>query len=181
MNILAIDLSLRGCGIIVLPTNWGGHWHNIHHQTIGEKLGNDATPQQKLGRLVRISSEILAIAEMFRPDHAVVEHYSFNARGHHMDLGELGGVVKHQLATKLGLVAQPVVASAARKVIMGSVPRKGAKDATLAYLRKIGMPLEWTDDEADAFVVANYASSALGGFAFAMTPVDAKKVKRRAA
>jgi Holliday junction resolvasome RuvABC endonuclease subunit len=179
--ILALDLSLRGAGFVSYPLDWDGKdWDAIPRKTYGEKLSKEATPQMKVGRLVRIAKEVLAFAEIFQPVEAFVEHYAFNSHPN-LELGEIGGVVKHQLTTQRGLVPTPVVASSARKVLMGTVPRQGAKDATRAYLKKIGMPASWTDDEADAFVIANYAASSLGGFAFVAEPIAPAKRRRVAA
>jgi Holliday junction resolvasome RuvABC endonuclease subunit len=181
MNILALDLSLRGAAMLIMPAGWSGDWDAIPRRTYGEKLEKNATAQERLGRGIRITSEIMKFANMWRPQEVHVEEYAFNqsARGTR-DIAELGGMVKHQLATQLGLVPTPVVASSARKILLGNLPRRDVKDAVMVFLHRMGLPHDWTEDEADAFVIANYAASAIGGFAFVTAPVE-KKVKRRAA
>ena len=59
---------------------------------------------------------------------------------------------------------------------------KDAKIHVRAFLTRAGMPPSWTMDEGDAFVAANWAVCALGGFAFASEPpVDEKRPSRRKA
>jgi hypothetical protein len=180
--ILALDLSLRGAGAVALPLNWSGNWNVIPRQTFGEKLSRDATEQMRIGRLIRLSASIVSFAEMFDVAEVYVEQYAFTSTFGREALGELGGVVRHQMATKLGRVASAVAPASARKLLMGACPRKGAKDAARVHLHQVGMPPDWTSDEADAFVIANYAASALGGFAYVTAPpVIEKKARRKAA
>lgn len=181
--ILGIDLSLTGAGMVALPLLWQGDWGRVAHHTAGEKLSKDAPEALRIGRLKRICDEIIAFATANRCTAAIVEQYAFTSmHSHAHSLGELGGVVKHQLAERVGLLVDVVSPSSARKLILGKVPRKDVKIAVVHALTKMGMPLEWTEDEADAFVCANHAASSLGGFAFVVPPpVEEKKKGRRAA
>jgi hypothetical protein len=73
-------------------------------------------------------------------------------------------VVRLELV-RAGLDIHTANMSTARKLLLGKVPRKGAKDAVVATLRAAGATFE-TADEVDAYVCANLGLSELGGFFF---------------
>lgn len=103
-----------------------------------------------------LSSEIVSFAEKHHATSAVVEQYAFTSRHSHAhSLGELGGVVKVLLTARCGIPVEAVPPASARKLILGRLPRKDVKVATAAALTRMGMPGDWTADEADAFVCAN--------------------------
>jgi hypothetical protein len=185
---LGLDLSLRGAGMVALPFDWGGDWSKVQRYTAGESLPRDAKEALRVGRLHRVASDVIAFARTHSCTAAIIEQYSLrpgggtmaNAQAH--ALGELGGVVKHQLVQALGLVPDVVAPSSARKLILGKLPRRDVKVAVVAALTRMRMPLEWSNDEADAFVVANYLAAERGGFAFLVEPpVEEKRPRRRAA
>ena len=51
-------------------------------------------------------------------------------------------------------VPEPIPAASARKTIMGKLPRRDVKKAVMARLDEWKVP-KWTEDERDAFVIAN--------------------------
>jgi Holliday junction resolvasome RuvABC endonuclease subunit len=167
MNTVAgIDLSLRGCGLVAVPADWNGFWARIAHATVGHPLKSTATEADKIGRLVRLSAEIVDFVQKHRCTLAVLEQYAFtsmHSRAH--SLGELGGVVKVLLSECVRIPVDVVPPASARKLLCGKLPRKDVKIHVRGALTRMDMPVEWTDDEADAFVVANWAQSALGGYA----------------
>jgi Holliday junction resolvasome RuvABC endonuclease subunit len=182
-RILGLDLSLRGAGLIALPITWCGDWNRVARHTFGEKLTKEASDDLRIGRLLRISSSVIDFARRHECDAVAVEGYSFASQHSHAHaLGEIGGVVRHQLAEKLGLRAVTVGAHTGRKLLMGKAPMRDAKTLTRAFLTSLGMPTAWTMDEGDAFVAANCLSSREGGFALVtVPPVEEKRTRRKAA
>lgn len=164
--ILGLDLSLRGAGLVAVPTDWAGDWSRIERVTVGHGLKRDASEADRIGRLVRISAEVVTFAEKHRATTAVIEQYAFSSRNSHAHaLGELGGVCKVLLQERVGIPVLVVPPASARKLILGKVPRKDVKIHTRVALTRMGMPPAWTDDEADAFVVTNYVQACLGAYA----------------
>jgi Holliday junction resolvasome RuvABC endonuclease subunit len=182
-RIAGLDLSLRGAGLVAVPVTWCGDWNRIARHTFGEKLTREATDDLKIGRLLRIASAVVDFVGRHECDAVAIEGYSFASQHSHAHaLGELGGVVRHQLAEKLGLRAVTVAPHTGRKLLMGKAPMKDAKTLTRAFLTSLGMPTAWTVDEGDGFVVANCLSSREGGFAFVTAaPVEEKRTRRKAA
>ena len=162
--VIGLDLSLTGAGMVAVPCTWGGDWNRVARHTFGEKLSKDATDAVRIGRLTRISAAVIDFARRHGGTRVAIEGYAFaSMQSHAHSLGELGGVVRHQLVTALGLIPDSVPVASARKLLLGKVPRKDAKIATRAFLTRAGMPASWSMDEGDAFVVANYALSSLPG------------------
>jgi Holliday junction resolvasome RuvABC endonuclease subunit len=164
--VLGLDLSLTAAGMVAVPKDWGGNWERVARHHVGHALPKDATETRRIGRLHQISSEVLAFAARHKCTSAIIEQYAFAARQSHAHaLGEIGGSVKLALVTRAGLLVDAVHSASARKLVLGKVPKKDVKAHTRVALTRMGMPTNWTDDEADAFVVANWALSALGGHA----------------
>ena len=187
--VLGLDLSARGAGAVAVPSDWGGDWSKIARLMSGEDLPAGAASALRIGRLHRIAADVVTFAGMHGCTTAVVEQYALRmdpnnpgatAQAH--TLAEVGGVVKHQLVEKLGLITESVAPASARKVLLGRVPQKGSKAFTLRALKMMGIPEDWTPDQKDAFVCANWAMSAIGGFALVTAePVDGKRKRGRAA
>lgn len=171
--VMGLDLSLRASAALVIPAGWElGRWNKLVSHVVGSNLLQDADQGQKLSRLESISDEIVKFARDNHVTHVFVEQYAFSqmlTRAH--AIGELGGVVKLDLRRKLGLVVMPVVASQARKFLCGTVPRKDSKDFVIAKLVDMGANFQ-TDDEGDAFVVANWGLSELGLVALSVGAQD---------
>lgn len=164
--VLGLDLSLRGLGMVAVPAFWGGDWTRIARKTVGHPLPKAATEADRIGRLVRLSAEVEHFARSHGCTLAIVEQYAFSSlHGHAHALGELGGVVKVLLGARLGMHLEAVPPASARKLVCGKLPRKDVKSHVRGELTRMGVPTSWTADEADAFVVANWALSALGGYA----------------
>lgn len=164
--VLGLDLSLRGAGLVAVPTDWDGRWERVRRATVGHALKRDASEADRIGRLVRLSAEVVSFAERHACTHAVVEQYAFSSRhAQSHSLGELGGVVKVLLTERCRIPVEVVPPASARKLVLGKLPRKDVKIATRAALTRMGMPTDWTADEADALVVANWKLSELGGYA----------------
>ncbi len=177
--VLGLDLSLSSAGMVAVPASWDGDWDRVARLSVGEVVPNGAPESRRIGRLHRISSEILAFAERNRCTVAAIEGYAFGAKFSREVLGELTGAVKLALATRGGLVIEDVVpAPSARKVMLGKNPARDPKPVVRAFLEDRGLPVGWTDDEVDAFVIANWKLADLGVSAFV---ARAAKKKMRAA
>lgn len=170
--VVGLDLSLRGAAAAVIPAGWDMKLTSVRTVRCGADLGKDATEVQQVSRMARIAAEVYMFAEENDAHlHPYVEAYAFAARSAHAHrLAELGGVVRftwwdrtlirhpkgdpvHVVSN--AIVPQPIVAITARKTILGKVPRSDVKDHVMARLKEWGMPPKWSDDEADAFVIAN--------------------------
>jgi hypothetical protein len=172
MNVvLGLDLSLRGLGMVAVPSDWGGDWSRIAHKTVGHPLTKDAPESARIRRLILLANAVLSFAGEHRCGSAIVEQYAFTSQnGQAHALGELGGVVKVYLQEVCKIGLEMVAPASARKLIVGMLPRKGVKDYVRGELTRMGMPASWTKDEGDAFVGANWGLSALDGFALVAPP-----------
>jgi len=169
--VAGIDLSLRGCGLVAVPAEWGGAWASIARATIGRDLDKGAPFWEQIRRLDDLAEDVVRWIESRGCTHAYVEHYPVGSSGGPFNvdkLAELGGAIKVQLARELELFACPIPIASARSTACGSIPRLG-KGKTKPYvhevLRSIGAPKDWTADELDAWVIANHGLSLMGGFA----------------
>lgn len=183
--VLALDLSLTAPGMVAVPLDWGGDWSRIQRATFTPKLPKEATEGERIERLRYISKNIVAFALMHCCTTAIVEQYAMrpmSQMGHSFHLGELGGVVKLDLTRSVGIPIEVTSPARARKLILGKLPRKDVKLATRFALTSMGLPPAWTEDEADAFVLANWKLSELGGHALIVPQQETeKRSKRRAA
>ena len=165
--VLGLDLSLRCSAAVVIPPYWRTGWKSLTTMTVGKELKADATESDRLDRIVFIMERIGEFALKHGVTHAFVEQYAFSqGTSHAHALGELGGLVKVRLhLAHIGVAT--VVASQARKFLFGKMPAKGAKKVAVAQLKTMGAEFD-TEDEYDAFVVANYGRSELGMTALAL-------------
>ena len=93
--------------------------------------------------------------------HCYVEDYAFSRRSSSVTkLAELGGHARCEFLS-YGRVLTPVPASAARKLLLGKLPRKDAKVAVQAALYGADALLN-NDNECNAFAVANFGLSEQG-------------------
>lgn len=164
--IVGLDLSLSAAGMVAVPENWGGDWSKLHRQHVGHRLPSDVSEARRIGRLHQITIEIVKFVQRHRASTVILEEYAFaSATSHAHALGEIGGATKLALATQAGCIVDTVHSATARKLLLGKLPRKDVKVHVRVALDQMGMPKTWTDDEADAFVVANWKALQLGAYA----------------
>lgn len=169
---IGLDISLTSAGIAVIPPRWcPGDWHNVATMAFGRGLPKDASEKERVERCVDIATRLQVFAstvvDLAARNHGAVdiaiEQYAFSrmlSQAHR--LGEVGGLVKvFMMRTFPEASLDAVVASSARKFLFGKLPAKNIKKAVIAGLRSAGCPFT-TEDEMDAFVVANYARSTRG-------------------
>lgn len=164
-TVLGLDLSLRGAGAAVIPKGWDFKFSSVKVMHTGGELTKAATEVQQVERMDRIAHELWMFAEENAAEQVVFfENYAYGAgnQSNHMLLAELVGTVRHKWLEFTAhnpprSVPKPIPQATARKTVLGKLPRgKGTiKPAVRARLLEWGMPDRWTDDEMDAFVVAN--------------------------
>jgi hypothetical protein len=160
--VLGLDLSLTGSAAVVLPKGWNpsAPWTAISFQRFGEQ--GALRGQERTSAIVHAVWK-LAVREGVTK--AFVEQYAFsfapNAITH---VAELVGAIKETLHTSLKIETVPIVASSARKLLFGKLPRMSRKE-TKALIKsefeKLGAPFP-DEDTRDAFIVCNAARHTLG-------------------
>lgn len=171
--VCGLDLSLTGAGVVMLPVDWKDvDWSRCQHFRCGYVLMKAATAYERAKRLDAIAREIvdfvMSVDTLVSP---YVEGYGFQAAFNNGPaLGELGGVVKVEFFRRLDVVPEPVVISQGRKLLLG-VNGKDARKQVLALTTMLKAPFN-TQDEADAFAVANVGLQRQGGTPLAMPPPE---------
>lgn len=163
--VVGIDPSLSRTGIAICPLDWGGDWTKVRVESVATtsfgKSAHDRVARYKhiVGCVMNILEEhaTRAVRSVFIEDYA----YSRSNKAHHM--GEFGGVLRMRLDGPVG--PAEVGIQAARKRLLGKVPREGAKVAVYEALVAAGGKF-LSLDESDAMCVCNYGLSELGGFCF---------------
>ena len=160
--VMGLDLSLTGSAVAVLPGNWDATnpWAGVtfHRFTEEGKLAG-------LCRQAAIVRGIWQLAVRTGVKRAYVEQYAFSYVANSITvIAEMVGSVKLELWTSLGIEVVPVVASSARKTLLGPLPKMSRKEVK-AHLKhafaEMGAP-ELDEDQRDAFVIANRGRHDLG-------------------
>lgn len=176
--ILGLDLSATAAACVALSTRWDGDFSRVFVRQFGADLRKDATDVERARRTEHIAQRIVEFARGLAVTEAWIEGYAFSMRTASHTLGEVGGVVRLELV-RVGIDIHTANMSAARKLLLGKLPKKGAKVAAHQALRAAGSPL-WTLDESDAFVCANLGlSEHAGAFCFATEPPEPEPRKRK--
>lgn len=171
--IIGLDLSLRAAAACAIPIDWSHELGEVRTCVSGSALAQSATPADRLKRIMAISLGIVAFCRAHRAKHVYIEEYAFaQGASHAREVAELGGVLKFRLYDQLGIVAVPVVASRARKLLLQKLPRKDVKAWVVANVKRLPGAADWTPDEVDAFVVANAGVELAGGTAMSFAGVD---------
>lgn len=165
-TLLGLDLSLTAAAAVAVPLDWDGDWTRVTTAVTGTRLRRSALDAERARRTETIAAQIVAFARAQQATRCIIEGYAFSQPHSAHALGELGGVVRLELV-RAGLDLRTVAIPTARKLLLGKVPREGAKVAVAQALRAAGCPPEWAFDELDAMCVANWGLSELGGYCFA--------------
>lgn len=164
--IAGIDLSLRATAAVALPLDWAGSWERVRTLTTGYELSQSATVAAHAKRLRGIASKLIDFCHEQGVWQVHLESPAFSMRTAQHALGELHGVVKVML-TDAGLDVHVTQIMSARKLLLGSIPRKDQKLAVKSALRAAGAPMGWSDDQYDALCVLNWALNDRGAHSFA--------------
>lgn len=164
-TVLGLDLSTTASAAVAVPLDWDGDWSRVRSLVVGERLRRDASDAERARRTETIAARLVAFARVTGATSAWVEGYAYSQATAAHTLAELGGVVRLELV-RAGFELHTANMSTARKLLLGKVPRQGAKRAVFETLGAAGARFE-TEDESDAFCAANLGLSELGAFAFA--------------
>jgi hypothetical protein len=164
-SVVGLDLSLTGTACVSIPLAWTQDLSEVRTKRLGYKLKNDATPTEKIERMITIADGVIEFCTLVQARHVYLEDHAFGAGGANANQTiEMTGIVKGWLRDQWGVTAIPVHASSARKTLLQHVlsprgqPKGWVKKWVANNVRRLGGPiLEWTEDEIDAFVIANHA------------------------
>jgi hypothetical protein len=161
--VLGLDLSLRNTGMCRIPMDWDGKFSSLSFEEYGSKrmVGPNNSVEEvsydDIRRRNEISCKILRFAGN-GTKHIAIEGYAFS-RGKSGSasltrLAELGGVVKSDIWSALGITSIPIPSTSARKTVFGTMRRKGkVKDQVEKRFVMDGFVFP-SHDIMDAFVVA---------------------------
>lgn len=179
---MGIDASLTGTGLVAVPDDWALDWRKVARLTLGLEVPKTASEVQRVQRLDYICTNMMAFAEEHGVTDVFMEQYAFSAKtAYSHALGELGGNLKRDVVMGLGLPLT-IVSPATARTLMGkfSIPRakKGEpkvrrkkgdpkplsiKQQVQVVLKRAGLPVQWSPDETDAWVTANWGLSGIDG------------------
>jgi len=162
MNIMGLDMSLRGTAMVVVSSDWKlGDWDNL----LGWQRINPGE-MRGIKRIDMIVEGVLIFANDYGIDRVFVEQYAFGFRTSSVTmLAELGGAIKYSLYEKYALDSVAVTPGQARKVIFGNLGRLKRKELKATIVEKFRLmhsPFGENDDLCDAFVIANFGLSECG-------------------
>ncbi len=163
--VAGFDLSLTGPALVVLQPGWSPAYPM-------EKLDAYDLAMEKEARLSLRIRGIVDMAVKALRDEVVddvrlfVEQHAFAQAGgaYSLERAELVGALEYALWRELGLSTGRVVASSARKLLFGKMPRMNRKEwkkYIAIELPKMGIDID-DEDQRDAFVVANAGRYELG-------------------
>lgn len=173
--VMGVDVSERAMGLVALPWDWDLNWSRVVRHTCGVELHNNATSEQHVGRIQTLVQQGFIFAQrnkvtdvwfegyQFTPSFGNAQRQALNARSLRLE-AEVAGALKVVLYNKLGLVSEDAPLSSARKMVLGKLPRSGAKTLIHATVHSFSSVIDgWTGDEIDAWVAANYGIGQIGG------------------
>jgi len=171
-TVIGLDLSLRAAAACAIPLKWNQDMTRIRTMVIGHGV-TQGDEEGRLDRLDAISSKIGDFCVDNRAKVVALEEYAFSqGQAHAHSIGEVGGVVKLEIRRRLEITPQPIFSPTARKTLLQWLPSvrgkpKGyLKKYVAANVRRLeGITSKWTEDEIDAFVIANHALMLAGGMA----------------
>lgn len=144
MNVIGLDLSLTGTGVVVLD-----EYGSVRYAaTLASKL-------RDMARLEYIRDVIGGALSKYEPRFACIEGYSMGSQaGQLASIGELGGVIK-LLMYRNGFLYQIVAPTQLKKFATGK--GNGAKDEVMLHVFKRWGYEAKDNNQADAFVLARIA------------------------
>lgn len=169
--VVGFDLSLTAPAAVALPVSWHpGKWQVVRASHINPPSPKNDDLAGQIRRYITIALWAANFVGALRSRKASVSAAFVEQYGYHQNTAagsrvmESGGVVRRALFERYGLVLHPVVASQARKLLLGKNPKSDPKVVVQdALFNCAGAPRHWTEDEVDAFVVANWGLSELEG------------------
>jgi hypothetical protein len=186
--VLGIDASLTSTGLVACPLDWDQDWSRLRTHTIKKSLTKAASERDRIERMQSIALEIRIMAVRWGVTQAWIEDLPTGRAFHIPQLAELRGFIRKELADDLQLriFVERANQSTIRKLLLGKLPPSDRKAAVISVLDAMTAecPIQPfnTDDERDAFVVANYGLSELGAPCIALpAPEPVKRASRKKA
>ena len=163
-SVVGLDLSLRATSACALPLGWDHDLSTVRFRRVGHALGVDASARERIERWCTICDGLLDFCREVQARHVYIENHAFGAGGARAyETIEMTGTVKKALFEDWGVVLEPIAAVTARKTLLQQLPslrgrpRGFMKAHVVRNVKRLGGPTEaWTDDDVDAFVVANH-------------------------
>lgn len=153
VHYIGLDLSLTGSATVIVDDIG----NVVDYGSWGYSLSRNDSEKEKIERIIFIVKNILDMVGRFSDNMCVaIERPAYRKIGAQVDLGEIQCGVKLQLYLAFKTVPDMIVASYARKRILGtgrfSKGKKGKKEIIKA-VNNLGF--ETSDDNiADAYVIA---------------------------
>lgn len=159
--VMGIDLSFKNTAVVVLPAGWSpGDWCAVRSVRLSEE-GKLAGQERVEAIVARIYERI----EVYGVERVFIENYAFSFSANSITgIAEVVGALRHMVWCGRRQLVVPIVASSARKTLLGRLPkmsRKEIKKHIEIELGKMGASFE-DEDTRDAFVVANRGRHDLG-------------------
>lgn len=170
-HVVGIDLSLRAASACAIPIPWDFDLRKVKIKRAGYGLKATASPRDKTERAIQIAHDLCVFCVNVKAMQIAIEEYAYSAggAGAHMTI-ECGGHLKADILQTMDIAVYPVQASTARKVLLQKVPGRMGQGKTkpwvIANVKRLGGPtVDWSDDDCDAFVIANTVLEHAGGIA----------------
>jgi len=159
--IVGLDLSLTGLGMAAVPPDWDLDWKHVQTHRVSCPLPRNATLRQQTDRLRSLALDCRVFAVRVGATHVWGEDLPTARAFNLVSLGELRGAVRLELLRECGLDLHFAPQSSVRKFLLGRLPRKDRKAHVVEALKAAGANFG-SDDECDAFAVANWGLSEIG-------------------
>jgi hypothetical protein len=164
-KVLGVDLSDDGLAVCTVPTDWaerGADWLHVEAARFRQPIDRAAPPRQRIERVHRLAWRVCDFADAHKVEHVFIEGYPNTRAAGLDDLAELGGVLRRDLALRIGCWAETAPLTQSRRMLIGPKPPKGdieklAHDAA----RKLGA-IQLDEAELSAWMAANYGLAKLG-------------------
>lgn len=166
-KVVGLDLSLRQAAACAIPFNWEQDIRNVTMGIFGYELDEDATEREKIERLAQIAHDVSVFCVNHKAHRIAAESYAFSAQSSSVTkLAELGGVVRVDVLETMNIAIETITASRARKILLQNCPSRDSKKFAVRNIKRLGGPAKhWTEDECDAFCIANALIMHAGGTA----------------
>lgn len=166
-KVIGLDLSLRAAAACSIPLNWDQDLKKVTMAKFGYELDEDATERDKIDRLISIAHDVCVFCINEKAHRIAAEAYAFSAQSSSVTkLAELGGHVRADVLQTLDIAIETITPSRARKVLLQNCPSRDSKKFAVRNVKRLKGPTKhWTEDECDAFVIANCLLMHAGGVA----------------
>lgn len=179
-RVLGVGLNDDGLAACTLPSDWverGSDWLHVEAARFRHPLDRAASPRERIERIHRLAWRVCDFADQQKVEQVFIEGYPAARSAGIDDLAELGGVLRRDLALRLGCWAETAPLAQSRRLLLGPKPPKGdpeqlSRDAA----RKLG-GIQLDDAELDAWMAANWGLAKLGFRAIGVA-VPTKAAKR---